>query len=445
LTVRAALCAVALVGCSAAEEWTRAPYAPTQDEHAALAADDAEVQADAKAATRADAEALLAGPEVTLDHVLQAVDIVSPAIAAAKDDALAASGRAWQAGLHPNPSIELEREGPADDRPWGRSQLLLGVRQPIVVSDRRRLAVNAELAGRDARRLSVENVRREVRGAARAAFVDVVYLRESVALHRDLLVVAQQLLDLAKSRLDAQVAVASEALKPELEVYTLRSSLAGFERRRDAARDALSALLGGLPVPVERLTHPHPDAQPDLPALVAGAMESHPALLVARQEATAAQERLALARSVNRPDVNVRVAFGRDFDENDFVAELGVEVPIAAFDAGQGAVFEARALASKARRDVEILERELATELTRRHGAAAAARAELAELRGRILPLAEKTLATTREAYQAGTQQFLDVLDAQRTLLEARATALALERDAALADAEILTLSGATP
>jgi outer membrane protein TolC len=41
--------------------------------------------------------------------------------------------------------------------------------------------------------------------------------------------------------------------------------------------------------------------------------------------------------------------------------------------------------------------------------------------------------------------EFLDVLDAQRTLLEARAAVLALERDAALAEADILAVTGDTP
>jgi len=443
VNLRTAACAIALGACSATADLVRPPFTPTDAEQAALAKRDAE--STERPATREDAKALLAASEVTLDDVLRAIEIVSPEIAAARDDVLAASGRAWQAGLHPNPSIEFQREGPADDRPWGRSQFMLGVRQPVVVSERRRLAVNAALAGREARKSEVEDVRRDVRGAARTAYVELVYLRESVALHRDLLAVAQQLLDLAKSRLDAHVAVAPEALKPELEVYTLRSALTGFERRRDAARDALSALLGGMDVPVERLAKRFPAAEPDLAALLHRTIERHPALIVARQEADAARERLALARTASRPDVDVRVLVGRDFDENDFVAEFGVEIPLAAFDAGQGAIFEARALASKARRDVEILERKLSTEISLRFGDSAAARAELRELRERLVPLAEKSLVATRDAYQSGHQEFLDVLDAQRTLLEARAAALALERDAALADAEIITLSGDAP
>jgi cobalt-zinc-cadmium efflux system outer membrane protein len=240
----------------------------------------------------------------------------------------------------------------------------------------------------------------------------------------------------------AKVSVAPEALKPELEVYTLRNALTGHERRRDAARDRLSALLGGAPVPVDRLVRPEPRAESALPTLVKRALDRHPALRAARQETETAQARLAMARTAERPDIEVSVLVGRDFDENEYVAELGVGIPLAVFDAGQGAIFEARALVAKSRRDAEALEKRIATEVTVRFGEREAARAQLRDLREQLLPLAERTLAATREAYEAGTQEFLDVLDAQRTLLEARAAALALERDTAAADAELAAITG---
>lgn len=435
------VCASLLGGCAATDA-ARPLYVPDAAEVSSV-----EIPLDAPARPRGRelAAQLLAKPEVTLDDVMRAAEAVSPEIAGASDDAVAASGRAWQAGLHPNPSLEFERDGPADDRPWGRTAFKVGVRQPIVVSDRRRLAVSAEVAERDARRLAVEDVRRAVRAEARLAFLDVVYLRETAALRRELVAVAQQTLDLANSRVEAKVALASESLRPELAVVSLRTELAGTERRLAAARSRLETLLGGVALPAERLAAPPLPPPEELAPLVRRAMETHPGLLVARQEAEASRERFALARTAARPDIAVRLAVGRDFDENDFLAEVGVEIPLACFDQGQGAVLEARALASKARRDVESMEREIAAEISRRYGDAGSARAELAELRERMLPLAERTLAATREEYASGRREFVDVLEAQRTLLEARAAALALERDAVVADAEILTLTGEKP
>ncbi len=441
MRMRAAVCASLLGGCALADA-ARPLHVPDAAEVAAVEASEKEP---AGPRGRELAAELLAKPAVTLDDVLRAAEAVSPEIAGAGDEALAASGRAWQAGLHPNPSIEFEREGVADDRPWGRSTFKVGVRQPIVVSDRRRLAVSAEVSERDARRLAVVDVRREVRAEARLAFLDVVYLRDSAALSRELIGVAQETLDLALRRVEAGVALASESLRPELTVVSIRSGLAGIDRRLDAARARLSAFLGGVAVPVDRLVGSSPAAPEVLPSLVRRAMETHPALLVARQEVEASHERLALARTATQQDIAVRLAVGRDFDENDYLAEVGVEIPFACFDKGQGAIFEARALVSKARRDVESMEREISAEISMRFGDAGSARAELAEVRGRILPLAERTLQATRDEYANGRREFIDVLEAQRTLLEARAAALALERDAAFADAEILTLTGEKP
>ncbi len=438
-----ALGAMLACGCGLTER-ARAPYVPEASEMVPPVAQEATPWAPAG---RQVAESVLGAQQVRLADLLRAVEAVSPDIAAASDEVGAGTGRAWQAGLHPNPSLELTREGPLDRRPWATSYYLVGVRQPIVVSDRRKLAVSAELADREVLRLDVEDVRRRVLGEARAVFVELVYLRDAIALHRELIGLAQETLDLARERVEAKVAIDVEALKPELEVRSLQSTLAGLERQRDGARAVLEASLGGLAVPVDRLVR-EPAARTTregLGALVQRVREQHPAARAARQAVEAARERLVLARTQSRPDISVGVAVGRDFDENDFVAELGVEIPLAVFDAGQGRIHEAQSLVSKARREAEAVENRLAGLLSRWYGEHETARARLQEMRERILPLAERSLEATREAYRNGRQEFLDLLDAQRTLLEARAEALALERDLDAADAEIRTLTGDMP
>lgn len=435
--------AMTLGGCGLSEH-ARPPFVP---EPAELVAPDAPEASAAEPDGRLLAQAALAAPQIRLADLLRAVESASPEIAAAADDVRAATGRAWQAGLHPNPSVEFTREGPLDRRPWGRTQFLAGVRQPIVVSGRRKLAADAELADREVRVLDAEDVRRRVLGEARAAFVELVHLRDAVALHRELIALAQQTLDLARERVQAKVAIDVESLKPELEVQFLQSTLVGLERQFEGARAVLEASLGGLAVAADRLVREPvaPLAKDSLGSLVQRVRETHPAARAARQAVEAARERLALARTESRPDISVGVAVGRDFDGNDFVAEFGVEIPLAVFDEGQGRILEAQALVSKARRAAEAVENQLAVELSRRYGEYDAARARLQEMRDRLLPFAERSLEATREACRNARLEFLDLLDAQRTLLEARAAALALERDMEAAHAEILTLTGDMP
>ncbi|MCE9634261.1 MAG: TolC family protein [Planctomycetes bacterium] len=375
----------------------------------------------------------------------RAVLATSPSIDAAAADVLAASGRAWQAGLYPNPTLELSRDGPTAWNPLGRAEIRVGVTQPVVVSDRRERAVTAALTDRDAREAAVAVARHGARAAARSAFVELVHLRDEATLRRDLLAVAGRTLDLARERVAAKVAVTSEALRPELEVRTLESALAGVDRRRDAAEARLETLLGGADIHVERLVRPAPGPLPDATGAILAALARNPALDLGRQLVEVARAELALARTAARPDISVRASFGRDFDGNDFLAEVGVEIPLAVHDAGQGAVLEAQALVSKARSELAALEREIAVRIGDAVGASVSARAELNDLRARVVPLAEKTLEATRDEHRSGRQEFLAVLDAQRTLLDARLAILGLERDVALADADVLTLTGDPP
>jgi cobalt-zinc-cadmium efflux system outer membrane protein len=386
-------------------------------------------------------------PSLTVDEVAALAERLSPDVAAARELVSEAAGRAWQAGLPPNPALTSGWESPVGRDFVSQARATLGVSGTIVRGDRLRLAEAAEVASAGARVLAVEDVRRRVRADARRACTEILYVREALSLRRDLAASAAAALEQARARLGAKVATESEVIRQELSVREHEVAIAGGERRRAAAHAALAALLGGHALPESRIagTLAPAGGERDAAALAARVRTGHPAVRAALAEVEAAQRAAEVAKAERSKDLSAFVAFGRDAMEDDWIVEAGVEIPIPFFDANQGRILETNHRIGRARAEAESLANALAAEVARACGEANAARAELTLVRDRLVPGAERALALAREGMAAGKLSSLDVLDAQRTLAEARLAALDRARDLALAEVEIRRLAGEEP
>jgi cobalt-zinc-cadmium efflux system outer membrane protein len=108
-------------------------------------------------------------------------------------------------------------------------------------------------------------------------------------------------------------------------------------------------------------------------------------------------------------------------DEADAYAFLfAASVPLPVFDRNQGNILEARYQLAKTEAERRAAAVRVQTALAETHAALSAAYSEAVTLRDEVLPGAQQAFEAAREGYHQGKFQFLDVLDAQRTLFEAR-------------------------
>lgn len=147
---------------------------------------------------------------------------------------------------------------------------------------------------------------------------------------------------------------------------------------------------------------------------------SNPDLARFRTEAELYQAKLEEERAGAWPDITVTggVKHLRETDDEAFLA--GFSLPLPLFDRNQGNIAAALAGAERAR------EEERAASLAVRTGLAAAwqelklAAGEARALREGVLPVATEAFEAARAGFKAGKFAYLDVLDAQRTLFDAR-------------------------
>jgi cobalt-zinc-cadmium efflux system outer membrane protein len=207
--------------------------------------------------------------------------------------------------------------------------------------------------------------------------------------------------------------------------------------RRLAGLLSLAADLHGTP-----LVDPLPDpvaALADREALVEHGRSTRLDLAALASAVRGAEARLELERQRAAPDLTVGVGYERpeSDDPTDHVLGpvLSVELPV--FDRSQAAIARADSELQSLRKLQEALLAELGQQVRAAADEATLAADAVRFVLDELLPQAERSAALAREAYGLGDTTILPMLEAERTLSQARATGVEAELDAALALVEL--------
>jgi len=362
--------------------------------------------------------------EVTLDQAITRALQLNSSLAAGTYAVSAAEARVIQAGLLPNPALELEAEkfggsGDLDGFNAAESTAVISQRIPLGGKRGRRRAVAESehmLAGRD-----LEAVRLDVTSGTTAAFYRVLAAQQREALADEFLGLAERFAHTVQARVDAGKVSPVEATRASIEVARARVRLARAERELEAERALLAATWGSSTVAFDQAVGelPEPKSPPTLGQLRLLLMDA-PEITRLEDQIERQRNVLELEKSLRIPDLTVSIG-PRRFEvtgQSAWVAGLSLPIPI--FDRNQGSRRTAEFEVEGARLDAEAvrvaLETELAAALERLHAAAQ----EATTMGREIVPGANVAFAATETGYSEGKFGFLDVLDAQRALFEAR-------------------------
>jgi cobalt-zinc-cadmium efflux system outer membrane protein len=206
-----------------------------------------------------------------------------------------------------------------------------------------------------------------------------------------------------------------------VELSTSRIALERAQRDLEAARKRLVATWGGNTPAFENAK-----GTLDTIAAIPPAEQLFERLVqnpeLARWVTEIAQRQAAVelegAKRIPDPTLGGGVRHVRETGDNALVMTVALPLPV--FDRNQGGFLEARyqlARAGEERRAAEIQGR---VALAEAYAALSSALAEATVLKNEALPGAQQAFEAAREGYRQGKFGFLDVLDAQRTLFEAR-------------------------
>lgn len=391
-----------------------------------------------------EAEDLLRRDTLGLEEYLRLVEALNPDLAAAGADVDIAEALAWEASLRPNPSAFVEVEDWKLQDGAGSSKVVGGLRLPIPLSGRIGAATAAALSEREAAAMAYAWKRREVLTEAKRAFADLLVRRRMLEFASQTRDLAARLSRVVKERTDAGVSTEMEALKAAVNLASAEAALRAAEADAAVAGRTVTSLLGPrADLPQERFRGELASGV-DVPALeiLRGFVRAfHPGIEAARKRREAALREVEAARARRTPDLEVSAAAGRDGDA-DAVIQLGLEIPLRVFDDGEAAVAAAEARRRRADHEAEsalaVAERDLA-EAWR---LLVAARDRTRLFRDEVVPKAVRAVELTEEGYGKGRFTLLDVLDAQRTLAEARVALVVAAGEMVRAAADVEKVAG---
>lgn len=213
-----------------------------------------------------------------------------------------------------------------------------------------------------------------------------------------------------------------EETRARVDAANAQLELAEAQAELESARQGLAAALGeaeprfGM-VAADAAVVPQRPAAPQLMSR----LDASPSLVASRAEVERRRALIEVERTRARPDVTLSVGSKRDNELGRTQAVVGVSIPLPLLDRNQGAIFEATKLADKAGDELEATRLRLGSELRQASSRLSVTRTSLATLQSVVLPAAQSAYEAATKGFEAGKFGFLEVLDAQRSLLAARA------------------------
>ncbi len=363
-------------------------------------------------------------PVLTLAEALDRAGASSPYQDAAAAGIRAAEAQRRVASLRPNPSIVGEAENVAGTGIYQglrSSETTLGLALPLELGGKRgaRIAVAEAQIGRAG--LQAEIARADLRLRVTQTYNAAAAAQRRVIIAEDQVGIAAEVLRAARVRVRAGRASPLEEQRADVALIAAEGALVRTRRSAEAASGNLARLLG---TPVGQLDRSWFDAVPSAGTMRPMATSGTLTEAAARADLGTATAQVRLARSQRLPDLTVSASARRLEQTNDVAAVFSVSIPLNVFNNGRAsiAVAEAQREQSDAQRRVALLdaEQDVATAQAEAENAATTAR----NAAGPALAAATEAARIARIGYREGKFGQLDLLDAERTLLETRTAAI---------------------
>lgn len=347
-----------------------------------------------------------------------------PLLAALQQEIHAAQGRAYQGSIKPNPEFEAgisDFMGTAETRFFRGAVTGFGVSQLVECGRKRYARVAVAQKEGQLVEYEIERQQLDIMLAVTEAYYAALVAQERLllALEREALV--QQVFDTVVLRVEGGKAARLDQTRAGIDLAASRLEREQAERQQTQAMARLASLWGadGTDYGSVDGALSLPGEEPELSPLLA-TVPSTPEMRRWAAEEELRRARRDLAQAEGASDLTWSGGLQRFEDTDSFGFNLGVSFPLQVRRSSHGKVVEAQAYIDQVEDLSAAQQRELVQQLTDAHGRMAAAYAQARAIESELLPGAMETFELTQLGYSYGKFGLLDVLDAQRTLIDIR-------------------------
>ena len=359
----------------------------------------------------------------------------SPRVRAIRASVELARADVLTAGRWPNPRASYNRESVS-----GVTENMFTVTQPLPLSGRRGLEVDAAAALAEARSKRADEEIRRVRADLRSAYADLVSAQVREAALSRSLDRLRELADLLAKRESAGDAAGYDRLRADREVMDVEGEWSQARADRARAQAALAAFFAdqGDPMMLVAVV-PDVSKRPVLPALEellnqAATVRGEPAALRQEIESAKFAERAASRRVIPDPEI-VAGTKSSNFGGGDVGSVFSVHATLPLFDRAQPEHAMAEARLAHAEASAAAFQTALRAQITAMRAVVLERREAADRYRTTATQGSDVLERIARVSYDAGERGILELLDAYRSGASARVRSAAL--DAAVRQAEI--------
>jgi outer membrane protein TolC len=251
-------------------------------------------------------------------------------------------------------------------------------------------------------------------------YYQLYFLNERLRVNRETLALLSQLEQIARSQVEAGKATLQDVLRAEIEQDRLKTEIMNLDDSRNPMLAQLKAALG---LKADQPTPPMPAQFESTPLdltseqLFADALARNPRLKAMEAEVRMAETGIRLARTSKLPDFNVGIEADAKASPVMWRPTVGVTLPIWR-DKIAAEIASAQALKSAAQARLSAEQIQLAVEFADKSFMYREATRNLQLLTDSLLPKARQALEVARSAYSSGKVDFINLQEAQRSLLE---------------------------
>ena len=391
---------------------------------------------------------------VTLDDAVRTALAGNLDLRAARFEVEKARGRLIQAGLWPNPSLEIGGRTDRIGSNEGERTVSAGFVQAFPIAGRLKFAKQVSRVDVAQAMVEIRNRERLLIGEVQRDFLTALLLRQQMATNREFIGVNRDFVNLFEQRLKKAEVSEVDVNLAQVELQRVELETAVLDSELSARELALKQRLGIGPTAALKL-----DGELDALAGKFRPEKYHTTMVVNRPD-------LRLRElSVDRAQAEIRLAraeawqdwsFGLDYQNerttdvpvglssNNFTG-LKISIPLALWNRNEGRIHEQQATADQARQQIEALRLSIRTEI-------ATALAQVTKLRGVVtgyqtglLPKLANTTELLKKGYNEGLADATKLIQAQQQRATLRASYLTAYTSYVQALVELETASGGSP
>ena len=380
-----------------------------------------------------------AGQGLSLPEALSAAFANNPELAAAGREIGIAEGERRQAGLIPNPELSWEVEDTRRDT----STTTVTLSQALELGGKRGARIAVASSGQTIAQLDLQRQRNGLRADVVQAFHTALRAQTAVELAQQSQALTARGLKVVQGRVTAGQSSPVEATRAQVQLAQAHAEVRRAETQRTVAFQSLARLTGS-PLAAFREVQAadlSPGAAPSTDALLAQ-LEQTAEWRLAAAQIERGDASLGSEKAQRIPDLTVSLGSQYSREDRERVNVVGLSMPLPLFDRNQGNVLAAARRADQARDLRNAVELRLRSETRSAVSQWRTALQDVEDYERTILPSAQQAVDTATRGFEMGKFAFLDVLDAQRTLIEARALYLEALAQATDARAQVERIYG---